>query len=246
MGQRDAAKTLAVDALAVLEVEIRGFEHGRGYLLKLESSDVMPELAQVGAQAGCSALLDLAGCNAGVDVVGGILVERPRGSTHEVAMVELVVELTQRPLGLGSRAVEVLCLLMVFSSVWAAPEACPSRAGRWSRCRYLSPCRSPPLSCWGGCARGAIDVHLQLARTASCDGCHIMAPSFLATTWIGHGPAGIASPVGPFWLCIFRSYSGIVAPLPCCLFLVCRTFRESSVPPPLPCRPAPLNRPYIF
>ena len=98
MGQRDAAKTLAVDALAVLEVEIRGFEHGRGYLLKLESSDVMPELAQVGAQAGCSALLDLAGCNAGVDVVGGILVERPRGSTHEVAMVELVVELTQRPL----------------------------------------------------------------------------------------------------------------------------------------------------
>lgn len=89
MEQRGTAKALAADALAALEVVIRGFEHGRGYLLKLESSDAMPELAQIGAQAGCGALLNLAGCNAGVDVVGGVLVERPRGPTHEVAMVEL-------------------------------------------------------------------------------------------------------------------------------------------------------------
>lgn len=123
MEQRGTAKALAADALAALEVVIRGFEHGRGYLLKLESSDAMPELAQIGAQAGCGALLNLAGCNAGVDVVGGVLVERPRGPTHEVAMVELVMELAQCPLGLGPRAVEVLGLLVVFSSVWVAPEA---------------------------------------------------------------------------------------------------------------------------
>lgn len=92
MEQRGTAKALAADALAALEVVIRGFEHGRGYLLKLESPDAMPELAQIGAQAGCGALLNLAGCNAGVDVVGGALVERPRGPTHEVAMVELVME----------------------------------------------------------------------------------------------------------------------------------------------------------
>ena len=38
-------------------------------------------------------------------------------------MVELVMELAQCPLGLGPRAVEVLGLLVVFSSVWVAPEA---------------------------------------------------------------------------------------------------------------------------